>query len=389
MKQSAAATEMSPMPKKVCHVVHIVYRFATGGLENVIVQLINHLPHDEFRHTVLALTEIEPDFVSRIERDDVEYIGLGKPPGQTFWLYRQAFHVLRKLEADVVHSCNLAALELMPIAALARVPLRVHAEHGWDVGELGGENRRYCLLRKLYRPFVHEFVAVATPLHDYLRDRIGVPTDHLHLIPNGVDTGRYRPRRPDELPPADFPFQREAHWVIGMIGRLVPIKNPLMLIEAMKLLVSSGEAGTETLRLAIIGEGPMENEIRDRMRSAGLADRLWLPGVRTDIPEILRALDCFVLPSLSEATSCTLQEAMATGLDIIATHVGGNPDLLENGRYGSLVASGNAEELAQEILRHYHSDRSRDANIMARRSIESRYGLQSVMQNYRALFLKH
>ncbi|MES2878588.1 MAG: TIGR03088 family PEP-CTERM/XrtA system glycosyltransferase [Pseudomonadota bacterium] len=369
------------------HVVHLVYRFATGGLENVIVQLINHLPRNEFRHSVVALTEADPEFVKRIERDDVEIISLGKLPGQPFRLYPAVYRLLRRLKPDVFHSCNLAAMEFSPMAALAGIPLRVHVEHGWDMGELGGENASYRTLRKLYKPFVNEFIAVATPLHDYLDNVIGVSSTHLHLIPNGVDTKRFRPRVESDVPPADFPFRRDAHWVIGVVGRLVPIKNPMMLVEAFVVLAKSAEPGTERMRLAIVGEGPLAEQIKSRMAIAGLGDRLWLPGGRMDIPDILRALDCFVLPSLSEATSCTLQEAMATGLDIVATHVGGNAELLEQGRCGSLVPSGDSTALARELLKRFKAEAEKEQGVAALASIRTRYGLPAVTQRYREIFL--
>ena len=376
------------MQKPVCHVVHVVYRFATGGLENVVIQLINALPRHEFRHTVIALTEIDTKFAARIERDDVECIGLGKVPGQSFWLYPKVYRLLRRLRPDVVHTCNLAAQELMPMAALAGVPLRVHAEHGWDVREIGGKNKIYQILRKLYKPFVNEFIVVAKPLLDYMRQAIGVAPERLHLIPNGVDIERFRPRRSEDAWPEDFPFRQNDLWVIGMVGRLVTIKNPMLLVEAFLLAVESGVPGVERMRLAMIGDGPLSEPIKARMQAFGLADRLWLPGVRADIPEILRALHCFVLPSLSEATSCTLQEAMASGLDIVATDVGGNADLLENGRCGILVPSEDAKALAEAMLSCFtKNNRSDGKGAAARELIENRYSLAVVIERYREIFL--
>lgn len=370
---------------KPCHVVHLVYRFATGGLENVIVQLANGLPATKFRHTVVAISEVDSTFAARITRPDVEVIALHKPPGQPFKLYPQVYRLLRRLKADVLHSCNLAAMELVPMAALAGVPLRVHAEHGWDVGELGGNNARYRFLRRLYKPFVHEFIAVAEPQKDYLQHSIGVAPQHLHVIPNGVDTDRFRPWREGDALPAGFPFQRGEHWVIGMVGRLAPVKNPLLLVEAFVQLVISRAPGTEHMRLAIIGEGPLHDQIAQRIDAAGLSNQVWLAGVRADIPELLRAMDCFVLPSLSEATSCTLQEAMATALPIIATQVGGNAMLLEEGRLGSLVPSEDANALAAALLKRY-GQRAEDVNLAARDAIIGHYGLAAVLARYNALF---
>ncbi len=369
------------------HVVHLLYRFAAGGMENVLVQLINHLPRDRFRHTVVALTEADAAFIGRIERDDVEVVTLHKPPGQAFGLYPTAFHLFRRLKPDVLHSCNLAALEFAPVAALAGVPRRIHAEHGWDVGDPDGSNRRYRFLRRIYRPFVHRFIAVSAELRDYLRDAIGVPAGRLQLIPNGVDTARFRPRRDGEALPGEYPFSRDEHWVIGTVGRLEPIKNQILLAEAFVRLVARLGAAGDGLRLAIVGDGPQAEAVRRRLEEAGLGDRLWLPGTRNDIPELLRAFDCFVLPSLAEGTSCTLPEAMATAIPIVATDVGGNRKLLGEGAYGVLVPSGDAARLS-DILAAMFARRAEPSPVpaAARACVEREYALPVVMRRYDALF---
>ena len=375
------------MPTSPCHVVHFIYRFSPGGLENVVVQLVNHLPRELFRHTVISLTDVDPDFAQRMDNSSVEFIELNKPPGQPFALYPRVYRMLRRLRPDVLHTCNLAALEFVPVGAFARVPLRVHAEHGMDTAELGEKASVYRKLRKIYNPFVSQYVVVSNALQTYLRDKIGVAHHRVHLIPNGVDTEQFRPREPDDHLPAGFPFQSERDWVIGTVGRQVAIKNPMLLAEAFIALVASGRTGVSRLRLAMVGDGPLRESIAQRMRAAGLEDRLWLPGVRSDVAQILRAFDCFVLPSLSEATSCTLQEAMATGLPIVATDVGGNADLLRQGDCGSLVPSGDVQALAAQIHRHFQMGEINPQASEALASAKKHHGLDVAIRRYQELFL--
>lgn len=355
-------------------------------MENVVVQMINQLPHDAFRHTVISLTDADPDFTKRVGNRDTTIIELHKLPGHPVKLYPVVYRLLREHRPDVIHTCNIAALEFMPIAALARVPLRIHAEHGWDVNDQGGSNAAYRLLRRLYKPFVHQYVAVSRQLYDYLHDVIGIPERRLNLIANGVDTDLFRPSRTGDALPQGWPFRRSEHFVVGTVGRLAPVKNQTLLAEAFVAAASSDAPGADRLRLAIIGDGELAGPIRHILASAGLEDRVWMPGNRGDIPEVLRALDCFVLPSLSEATSCTLQESMATGLDIVATDVGGNPDLLEGGRLGRLVPSGDIEAMAKAILDSLRKGTGAARELEARDSIERRYGLSSIMDRYQKLF---
>lgn len=374
------------MPLPNCHVVHLVYRFTTGGLENVVAQLVNQLPADQFRHTILSVTDIDPVFAQRIEPGRAELIALNKPPGQPFRLYPKAWRVLRQLKPDVVHSCNLAALEFMPVAALAGVPRRVHAEHGMDTAELTGKGSRYLALRRFYRHFVHEQVAVSDALGEYLRTRVGVAPAHVHHIPNGVDTRAFRPRQPNAPLPPHYPFVPGRDWVMGTVGRQVDIKNPLLLVDAFIALARSGEPGTERLRLAMVGDGPLAADILQRLQAADLLDRAWLPGVRSDVAHILRALDCFVLPSRSEATSCTLQEAMATGLPIVTTDVGGNAALLDQGRCGTLVPSDNVQTLAEQIRQQQRLGDCNPQATAALASVRKRYSLDVMIERYHLLF---
>jgi sugar transferase (PEP-CTERM/EpsH1 system associated) len=388
MRGSPSTTRTPAMPASICHVVHLIYHLGTGGLENVVVQLINHLPRDRFRHTVIAITDIDPAFARRVDTDSVELIALNKPPGQPFRLFPRVYRLLRQLRPDVVHSCNLAALEFSPVSALARVPLRVHAEHGLDIGEIRGKRARYRMLRKIYNPFVSHYVAVSTE-QAALCEQAGVAKERVHLIPNGVDTARFRPRSAGDALPEGFPFQPGHHWVIGTVGRQADIKNPLLLVEAFVALVQSGAPAADRARLALVGDGPLNQQIAARMRQAGMEHLLWLPGVRADVPEILRALDCFVLPSLSEGTSCALQEAMASRLSIVATGVGGNGDVLEDGRCGDLVPSGDVQAMALQLMKNCQAGIENPQRAAALASAQERYSLDRVIQRYRDVFLIH
>lgn len=330
-------------------VVHVVYSFHAGGLENVIVQLINRLPAERFRHVVLALTDFSAEFAARVMHPDVQFIALKKPPGQIFRMYPRLWKLLRELRPAVLHTCNLAALEVTPVAWAAGVPVRIHAEHGWIVSDPDGSNPRYRFLRRVFRPFVTHFVAVSRQLREYLVGAIGASAERVSLISNGVDTEAFRPRRETNGKPPAWPFSGQ-HWVLGTVGRLDPVKNQRMLIDALARMREMEPAQAADIRLAIIGEGGERAALEARIAELELQDFVWMPGTRQDIAQLMRAMDCFALPSIAEGTSCTLQEAMASGLPIVATAVGGTPDLLESSACGKLVPSGDVEALAAAVL---------------------------------------
>lgn len=368
------------------HLVHLVYRFGVGGLENVIVQLINRLPAERFRHTVVSLTGID-DFSRRIERPDVRLIALDKPPGHAVPLYPKLFRLLRELRPDVLHTCNLAALEAVPLAWLAGVPRRIHAEHGWDVHDPDGSSPRYRLLRRLYRPFVSHYVAVSADLDRYLGEAIGVPADRRSLIANGVDLDRFRPAAGRAAAVPGCPFEPGRHWLVGTVGRLQTIKHQTLLARAfVRLRNEDGEAAAR-MRLVIVGDGPLREELTAILERGGALDSAWLPGERGDVADCLRMLDCFVLPSLAEGTSCTLQEAMACGLPVIATAVGGTPALIEDGVDGRLVPADDERALATAIGQVCRE--AADSAALAARARETavrRFALEAMVARYADLF---
>lgn len=369
------------------NVVHLVYSFDVGGLENVIVQLINRLPSERYRHVLISLTSFG-ECASRILTPGVELVALNKGPGHAIPLYPQLFRLFRRFRPDVLHTCNLAALEVIPVAWTAGIRYRVHAEHGWDASDPHGQNPHYRFLRRLYRPFVSRYVSVSRDLDQYLAESVNVPDSQKVLIPNGVDTDVFTPSS-DAMPPAklDGVLQPKLHWIVGTVGRLQTVKNQPLLAKAFVRFLQLVPEARLRARLVMVGEGPLRQRVETILDAAGLSDLAWLPGTRSDIPEILRAFDVFVLPSQTEGTSCTLQEAMATGLPSICTAVGGTPDVLEHGKHGLLVPSDDVEAMAEALMTYWTKPAlALRLGQAARKSAVVRFSLGGMVQQYDAVF---
>lgn len=367
-------------------ILHVVHSFGIGGLENVIVQLINRLPPERFEHVVLALSTAS-DFRQRIDRPDVRVIALDKPPGHAVPLYPRLYRLMRELRPQVLHTCNLAALEVVPLGWLARVPLRVHAEHGWDAHDPQGRNPRYQRLRRLYRPFVSHYVAVSRDLDDYLDRAVGVPARRRSLIANGVDTDTFAPAPGVPLTAQGCPFEPRRHWLVGTVGRLQTVKNQPLLARAFVRALVNQPSMRATARLVIVGEGPLRGEVERVLADAGMTDLAWLPGARDDVADVLRSLDLFVLPSQAEGTSCTLQEAMATGLPVVATAVGGTPDLVQEGVTGHLVPPDDEQALATAIVQAFDDRGTADRQGKAGRECAlGSFAIGAMVRQYQQLF---
>ena len=366
-------------------IAHVMYRFDVGGLENGIVNLINHMPRDAYRHVVIALTEIT-DFRRRIVRDDVQFIALNKHPGHALWMYPRLFRLFRELRPHIVHTRNLAALELAVPAWAAGVAFRIHGEHGRDVGDLDGSNKKFQWVRRLYRPFVTYYIALSHDLAHYLTDRVGVGRNKVCQIYNGVDAQRFYPADRRQAM-TGCPFDDPDLWLVGTVGRMQTVKNQTDLARAFIEVLRLVPALRKSLRLVMIGDGSLRQPVQALLEEAGCADLAWLPGERGDVPDVLRGLDCFVLPSLAEGVSNTILEAMACGLPVIATDVGGNSELVDDGSTGILVPPGNVPALAAAIA-GLADDGKRAAAMgrAGRQRVEREFSLAAMVDQYRTLY---
>jgi len=368
-------------------VVHLLFRFDTGGLENGVVNLINHMPRSTYRHAVVALTEVVPEFSRRIQRDDVHFVALGKAPGHAVKLYPRLATLFRQLRPAIVHTRNLAALECQIPAALAGVPVRIHGEHGRDTNDPDGARRRYQWLRRAYRPFVHRYVALSSDLAGYLVRKVGVPEGRVEQIYNGVDLERFTRPIGCRVLPQGCPFKEKDLFVVGTVGRMQTIKAQPLLAAAFVRALQRQPGLRDRLRLVMVGDGPLRAEAQAVLAQSGVAQLAWLPGERTDVPDVMRGLDCFALPSLAEGISNTILEAMASGLPVVATAVGGNPELLVDGQTGELVPPGDVKAMAASIA-GLASDPVRAAAMGAagRERAEQFFSLPAMVGAYRQLY---
>jgi sugar transferase (PEP-CTERM/EpsH1 system associated) len=326
-------------------------------------------------------------FHRRIRRPDVPVIALRKRAGHDLRTHAAFFRVVRTLRPAIVHTRNLAALEYAIVAALAGCSARIHGEHGRDVGDLDGQNAKYNLLRRAVRPLIHHYIATSQDLAGWLTHTLGVPGGRVAQIYNGVDVARFHPRSVSAARIGPPGFAQPGSFVVGTVGRMEPVKDPLTLVRAFLHLVGSDPDARRRLRLVMIGEGTQRARALALLREGGVPDLAWLPGERADIAALIRELDLFVLPSLREGVSNTILEAMASGLAVVATRVGGNPELVTEGETGTLVPPSDPHGLAGGI-RSYVDAPARAARhgAAARRTVEARFGLGRMVDSYVAVY---
>ena len=329
-------------------IAHLVYRFGIGGLENGVVNLINNMPKDKYRHAIICATDYNSDFIKRIKRDDVEVFTLNKRPGNDFLAQYRLWKLLRQIRPDIVHTRNFGTIEYTVPAMLAGVRYRVHGEHGRDLLDIDGSNQKYRLLRGVYSVFINRFVAMSQDLQQWLTKDVGIKACKINQLYNGVDCSRFSKIVDTNL--VESLGLTPQTKVVGTVGRLQGEKDQKTLIEAFKLLAQNPAMQGQDIRLLLVGDGPEDRRLKALVESLNLQENVVFLGARNDIPQIMDLFNLFVLPSLGEGISNTILEAMASGLPVIATRVGGNPELVIDGETGRLVPAGEPERMAQAML---------------------------------------
>lgn len=361
-------------------IAHVIYRLDVGGLENGLINLINRTP--QYRHAVICMSEYT-EFSRRIAHDAVALFALHKRAGQDVGVYIRLWRLLRRLRPAIVHTRNLSALEAQLPAFLAGVPGRVHGEHGWDVHDLDGGNRKYQWLRRFYRYLVQRYIPLSDELERYLRRQIKVDTAKIVKIYNGVDTVKFHPASSARQALLEAGFAVPGAVIIGTVGRMQAVKDPLNLVHAFIQLSRRDHITREQLRLVMIGDGPLRREALDLLEAAGLAHRAWLPGARNDIADTLHCMDIFVLSSRAEGISNTILEAMASALPVVATRVGGNSELIADDITGALVPAADPLALADAIEVYLRDPSMRQRHGRAgRERVEQAFSIDEMVNKY-------
>lgn len=367
-------------------IAHVLYRLDTGGMERVLVTVINRT-QPKYRHAVICLDQYTA-YRDRIVDPEVRCFALHKRPGKDWACYFRLWKVLRQLRPDLVQTYNSGALDAAPVAKMAGVHRVVHAERGRSAEDPNGERRKYRALRRCMAPFIDRYLAVSRDLRDWLTEKVGIDPERVVYLPNGIDAAGFAvsPARKPARPLLGS-FAPPGTVLIGTVGRLDPVKDQAGLLAAFKLLCEALPGVRGTLRLAIAGEGSERPRLEARIAQLGLGEQVCLLGNRDDVPAILPEFDIFALSSIAEGMPGVVLEAMAAGLPVVATDVGGVREVVSSGTTGSLVPAGDSAALSHALSK-YVSDESLRAQhgSAGRRAAETRFSLDHMLSSYNALY---
>jgi glycosyltransferase involved in cell wall biosynthesis len=361
---------------------YVVNALNPGGTEKLVVEMARVFAR-EYDLSVVCLDE--PGIWGRmLRREGISVHCLWRHPGMDLSMPGKLARLFRSIRARIVHAHQCTPWFYSALSRLRyRRPRLLLEEHGRFYPEV--ENRARALVnRRLIRKLTHRFVAVSADVRTRLERYEGLDASQIRVIYNGVSA-----------PPRLETVQRDAlraglgigpgDFVVGTVGRFDPIKNLPMLVNALAQLAPELPA----MRGLLVGDGPEFPGVQALVEANGLAGRVTLTGFREDARQLAQCMDLFVLPSFSEGTSMALLEAIAAGVPVVVTAVGGNPEIVMADETGWVVPSDDVAALqcaVREAVRN-PAERQRRAEAGCRRFHDS-FGIELMMAHYRDLYLE-
>jgi glycosyltransferase involved in cell wall biosynthesis len=351
---------------------------ARGGMERMVVALARGMAARGHQVGITCLEESGP-LAGGLSEAGVA-MHLVPCPGvlANFEAARQLRDHFAALGPDIVHAHSGVWGKSVRAARAAGVPVVIHTAHGF----VHGERWRDDVVRFLASLSTDAVLAVSDHLADYLARHVRIARRKLSIGLNGIDTDRFRPGPRSGILRERFGIASDVQ-LVGCVARLDPVKNLPGLLDAVARL----RPDMPGLALVLVGDGPLESELRQRAADLGIADHVIFAGALGDTASAYRDLDLFVLPSHAEGTSISLLEALASGTPVVATSVGGTPKILADGPCGRLVPPGDPAALAAAIREAFaEPEQTRHLAETGRRVVEAKFSLDAMLDQHEALY---
>lgn len=347
-------------------IAHVALQLDVGGMEKLLVEFARHADRDQFELLFVSLGG------RGLLAEDIEALGwpviaLEASEGLSAKLLWRLMRVFRSWNVDIVHTHNSKPLIYAgPAAKLAGVPHVVHTRHGQRFQASARANRLFRFAAR----FAHRFVCVSKD-SARLSAAEGIPEEKISTIWNGIDIAKFRYAGPACGGPA------------VMVGRLSPEKDVETLIRAVPLVLHE----RADFQVEIAGGGPCLAGLQELARSLEVVQHVRFLGEVRDVAGLLGRASMFILPSLTEGISLTLLEAMARGLPVIATRVGGNPEVVAEGETGFLIPTQSPVDLTEAILQLVgDAELGRRMGWAGRQRAERLFDVRCMVADYESLY---
>jgi len=343
------------------------------------MHLLLHLDRSRYEVAAVSLYGRQgTDIEAKLERAKVPVWYLGKRPGFDPRMYGRLGSVLREFRPDAIHTHRYVLRYLLPWVAMRRPRIWVHTVHNVAEREVDWVGK--WVHRLAFRLGVVPVAIAQEVAHSIVRV---YSLKNAPLIPNGIPLADYALSDEVRRRWRTQEGYEETDMLFVSVARLSPQKDPFSLISAF----AGAASHTPALHLLLVGEGPLRSDLEAWVREMGLGERVRFLGMRTDVPAILTAADVFVLSSLWEGNPLSVMEAMAAGKPVIASAVGGVPELVEDGVSGILVPPHKPEVLGRAMMRLARDPalRQRMGEAAQKRALEH-FGVDRMAREYAHLY---
>lgn len=364
---------------KKIKVTHIIPMLGPGGAERVAVHIAKGLNRQRFDvHVVSIWHRVGCDLEQSLDDAGIAVDYLGKGRGFDGRTYHRLHRVLRAYRPDVVHTHLHVLRYALPSLLLLKRMASLHTVH--NLAEREVESRARCIQRYGLNHGVCP-VAVSEEVALSLQRLYGI--EACRVIPNGIPTDEYAHPRTSRTQWRAKEGFRDDQVLFVCVARFAEQKNHALLLKAF----AEGPAADPTAHLVFVGEGDLRPELEQQAKTLGIAGKTRFLGLRTDIPDVLGAMDAFVLSSDWEGNPLSVMEAMAAGLPVVSTAVGGVPALLSHGQEGFLEKAGDARGLAGSMLCLLsNAEKRRSMGAAAAKRAKGRFDVSVMVQEYENLY---
>lgn len=370
-------------------VMQLVLNLEIGGMEKLLYDLVEKMDKQLVSSTICCLDNKLGYFGEELRRLGYPVYTLQRKPGIDWTLIRELMAVIQQENVDVIHAQQYSPFFYAAMTSLYSklprskpFPKLMYTVHG--IAYPHQKRMKRMVANPLLNRFVQEIITISNDTKSKLAMYENFPIQRIRVIYNGIDFNRFSQKIDPAAKKQSLGVSSDCK-VIGVVARLDPIKNHAMLLRAFQKIM---QKMPET-ELFIVGNGPEEKPLKALAQSLNIMEKTHFLGMRNDVSELLHIFNVSVLPSFSEGMSVTLLEAMGAGVPVVATNVGGNPEVVIDQETGYLVPNDNEQEMTATLLRLLQDPETcqRIGNAGKQRAY-ARFTLEKMVQAYTDLYLK-
>lgn len=358
---------------------YVIGQLGKGGAERQLYEIVKGIDKDRFEPILINLSQ-GGYWADKIGKLGIELIEIPRKKHIEFSRLFKLIKIFREKRPDIVHAYMFSANSYGRVAAiLTRAPVIIASER--SLPEIDKDKSRHQIfIDKLFSSFSHGIICNSYIAAETLATKYSFNAQKVFTVHNGIDTSLY-------LEESSKNQKKLAQKVVGTVGSLAVAKNHRLFLDMAKNIIDKSD--NKDIKFLILGNGTLRDELERHAKHLGIKDKIVFAGERNDIPELLQSMDIFVMTSLYEGMSNAVMEAMAAGLPVVATDVGGNGELVIDGETGFLCPSNDAEALAERVASLIHNERERSRmGENGKKRIKNEFGIRKMIKKTESIYIK-